>query len=165
MFVLYVCFYKWLISFRNHLFSLIQGQLVQPPKGLTTVCWMGGAAVILPVWEAQYDTVWSPGFRPACLKISVCWNCPRAWGWEVWAWAAIWRDHWWCSLFNPLLTTPNPSIPLSRPLPEEEMKGPPVLVVGETQLPWIDEWLLCHASLLFACSALPYTPLLAAACL
>lgn len=33
------------------------------------------------------------------------------------------------------LTTPNPSVPLSRPFPEEEMKGPPVLVVGETQLP------------------------------
>lgn len=46
----------------------------------------------------------------ACLKISVWWSRPRARAWEVWAWAAIWRDHWWCIPFNPLLTTPNPSV-------------------------------------------------------
>ncbi len=120
---------------------------------------MRGAAVILPVWGAQFGAAQLLSLCPVC----VCGSSP--WGWEVWAWAAIWRDHWWCILFNPLLTTPNLSIPFARPLPEEEMKGPPVLVVEETQLPWIDEWLLCHGSPLFACPAPPCTSLLAAACL
>lgn len=95
-----------------------------------------------------------------CLCACYAEAAPRARGEEVWAWAAIWRDHWWCSLFNPHLTTQNPSVPLSRPLPEEEMKGPPVLVVGETQLPWIDEWLLCRASPLFLCPTPPLRPCL-----
>lgn len=102
--------------------------------------------------------------RPACLKITVCWGCLTAWGWEVWAWAAIWRDHWWCIRFNTLLTTPNPSFPLSCPQLEEEMKGPPVLVVGETQLPRIDEWLWRHTSPLFARLAPTYTRPIVAAC-
>lgn len=61
---------------------------------------------------------------------------------------------------------PIPYFPPSRPLPEEEMKGPPVLVVGETQLPWIDEWLLCRASPLLhrpappPCSTAPLHPAL-----
>lgn len=103
-------------------------------------------------------------FESGFLKTTACWSCMTAWGWEVWAWAAIWRDHWWCILSNTLLTTPNPSFPLSCPLLEGKMKGPPLLVVQERQIPWIDVWLIIHASPLFACLAPTYTTMIVAAC-
>lgn len=118
---------------------------------------MLGTAVILPVWcwvwrrlvwkSLCAEAAWQPGVE----------RFEREQAFE--------RDHWWCMLHDAPPTTPNPSITHYHVhCWKTEMKGPPLLVVGETQLPSMGRWLLKHTSRLLARIAPTYAPLVVAAC-
>lgn len=122
---------------------------------------MLGTAVILPVWRTGSGAVFDADlFENHCVpKLP---NSPGLRGLSVSRLLKrpLMMRASWCSSNN----SKSFDHTLTRPLLEEEMKGPPLLVVGETQLPSIGGRLLKHTSRLFARLAPTSTPLVVAAC-